>query len=486
MGDTRGRHPGVHQPFATYSHGPVSQSSPALNPVQAYQPYGGDLYGQNAYANQYAHSIPYGNSLPDAIYSHRPTPEASFDSYAGIARTPETPLDPMSRHLSNPASVLMTNGHEERLRLASYNSVGLLLSLAEEYLAVAYQMSSKLDGPRAQSTPKEYYRLVATALGCMETVVTKCRLPAQQEAAVRLRYATILHEETENGMEAEEALSKGIMLADRHKLFALKYSMQHLLARILFGTSAPAAFKYLDGAIKDAEAYQHFPWLYALSFLKYSLHLRVVPVTRQETTSAHTALTKIKLLAEQRGDSALVAFSVVMKAWMCLKASNSHESFEDAQTLLAEARALQERPVVKLAPQIPTMIAFVDLCCYLQRFDPDQASDKLRHVNESLQLIEQASNYLADGSFKIPVLKDDTILPRTKDDIVIAGDRSHVSLMLKWKPKNDIYTVGYLLSGITIISQARPPKDKPEQMLKDGIIKGTRTSTNSMQVQEAN
>ena len=32
------------------------------------------------------------------------------------------------------------------------------------------------------------------------------------EAAVRLRYAAVLYEETENYMEAEEALSKGVWL----------------------------------------------------------------------------------------------------------------------------------------------------------------------------------------------------------------------------------------------------------------------------------
>lgn len=32
------------------------------------------------------------------------------------------------------------------------------------------------------------------------------------EAVVRLRYATVLHEETENMMEAEETLSKGVSL----------------------------------------------------------------------------------------------------------------------------------------------------------------------------------------------------------------------------------------------------------------------------------
>ena len=37
------------------------------------------------------------------------------------------------------------------------------------------------------------------------------RLQPRLEAVVRWRYATILHEETENVMEAEEALSKGVL-----------------------------------------------------------------------------------------------------------------------------------------------------------------------------------------------------------------------------------------------------------------------------------
>lgn len=36
------------------------------------------------------------------------------------------------------------------------------------------------------------------------------KLKPQREVAVRLKYATVLYEETENAAEAEEALNKGV------------------------------------------------------------------------------------------------------------------------------------------------------------------------------------------------------------------------------------------------------------------------------------
>lgn len=42
------------------------------------------------------------------------------------------------------------------------------------------------------------------------SIVQNWRLEPLLEAKVRLRYATVLHDETENSMEAEEALSKGV------------------------------------------------------------------------------------------------------------------------------------------------------------------------------------------------------------------------------------------------------------------------------------
>lgn len=40
----------------------------------------------------------------------------------------------------------------------------------------------------------------------------------------------------------------------KHRLLDLKYSMQHLLVRVLYSTKPKASLKSLDGIIKDVEA----------------------------------------------------------------------------------------------------------------------------------------------------------------------------------------------------------------------------------------
>ena len=61
----------------------------------------------------------------------------------------------------------------------------------------------------------EYESLVSTGLGCLEAAIQSNRLSPRQEARMRLRYAAILREETDNLMEAETALTKGITICDK-------------------------------------------------------------------------------------------------------------------------------------------------------------------------------------------------------------------------------------------------------------------------------
>jgi hypothetical protein len=61
----------------------------------------------------------------------------------------------------------------------------------------------------------EYQGLIATGLGCLEVALKKMRLAPRLEARIRLRYAGVLFDETENYMEAETALSHGILLCEQ-------------------------------------------------------------------------------------------------------------------------------------------------------------------------------------------------------------------------------------------------------------------------------
>lgn len=131
----------------------------------------------------------------------------------------------------------------------------LLIDLAEEFFDAAYGRSSEGRPGRREKDLNCFYKLIATGLGCLEVVLKQWRSALQPavEAAVRLRYASVLFAETTNSIEAEEVLSKGISQCDKLRLMDLKYNMQHLLARVTFATNPKAAIKYVGAAIKDAE-----------------------------------------------------------------------------------------------------------------------------------------------------------------------------------------------------------------------------------------
>ena len=104
----------------------------------------------------------------------------------------------------------------------------LLLSLAEDYFAAAHGEGSMAAMLQRDKHADHYYKLIATGLGCLEAVLKvdlsqtylkktskNCqnwRLQPRLEAATRLRYASILYQETENYIEIEEALSQGVCL----------------------------------------------------------------------------------------------------------------------------------------------------------------------------------------------------------------------------------------------------------------------------------
>lgn len=86
----------------------------------------------------------------------------------------------------------------------------MLLSAADEYVAAARGMSSVVVRDRKEADQRQYYKLMATAMGCMEAVLKKFNLSPRDEARLRLRYASLLIEETDNTAEIDDALSKGV------------------------------------------------------------------------------------------------------------------------------------------------------------------------------------------------------------------------------------------------------------------------------------
>lgn len=340
----------------------------------------------------------------------------------------------------------------------------LLLSLADEYIAAA-----RSQGPLASiehdTKLQQCYKLLAAGLRCMEILIKQFKLQPQLEASVRLRYASILHDETQNMIEAEQTLSDGIKLCDRYRLFDLKYNMQHLLSRVLFDGSPRASLKFLDRVIEDAEAYGHSAWVYAFRFLKSSLFLRTS--SHQDILSAHAQLKNISALADTLGDKAIHALSSTLEALIYLRESSSVESLEQAQRALATARSLQFDPKVGIISQIVVLTNIVDLCCSLQHFDPSQAVSKMQAMQTSLETQNDA--WQADGSLLVPV-HSQTASRSPNGSGIVRGDISGSLLVnFSWTPQNDIYALGYMLSSLAIAHRNTSDGLRSEQMLKEGL-----------------
>lgn len=95
------------------------------------------------------------------------------------------------------------------------DTVQIMVAVAEECLgkarAAAHDIAMSPDDARVD----EYQSLITTGLACLEASLQSSRLNPRQEARMRLRYAAVLLEETDNLMEAETALAKGLTLCER-------------------------------------------------------------------------------------------------------------------------------------------------------------------------------------------------------------------------------------------------------------------------------
>lgn len=342
----------------------------------------------------------------------------------------------------------------------------LLLSMADEYFAAAYGRGSSTDIIRREAETQEYYKLIATGLGCLEALLKHYKLAPEREAIVRLRYATVLYEETENTMEAEEALSKGILICDRYKYFDLKYNMQHLLARVMFQKNTKAAFKFLKRVMAEAQAYQHIAWVYAFRFLLVSLHLELA--SHQDFTAALTQLHAITLQAHDPGDEAILATATTMQALIYLKDLGDLEGFEQAQRALATARSLQLDPAISNLPQLTVFTSFVDISCHLQRFDPTQALSSMQNMQNEVPKIVDGDKGGSDGLFAIPMSSTNMPPSKSENGVIRRKSDGSLVLMLDWMPPEDIYNVGFLMSGIAMAHKNTTDGQKSEKMFSHG------------------
>lgn len=338
--------------------------------------------------------------------------------------------------------------------------------MADEYITAAHNVAAKVAHLQDRQRNEEYYQLMATGLGCMDAVLKKFKLHPRAEANLRLRYATLLHEETENPEEAEKVLSKGIQLAEKHRLFDLKYSMQHLLARTLFETRQKAALKLLDKIIPDVEAYSHTAWIYAFRFLRATLSLQTF--SHSEALAAIQHLRVICDLSRGR-DRAIFVTSATMQAMAHLRISGM-DSVEQAQQAIAAARSEQLDPSLQELPQVTALISFMDLVCFLQMHnEPDQITAKMNSMNQNMDQSRPEIKWSSNGSFGVPLAqKSDGQTTQETGGIFHKKHDGTDALMFCSLPRDELYSVAFLLSSLASFHR-NGASEKTDKFANEGL-----------------
>ena len=320
----------------------------------------------------------------------------------------------------------------------------MLLSAADEYIAAARSMGSLVVREKREVDLRQYYKLMATAMGCMDAVLKDFTMLPRDEAKLRLRYATLLVEETDNTTDIDEMLSKQISLCGRCRLQDLKYATLHLQARYQFKTNHRAALKALDKPISEAETFQHIAWVYAFRFLKVSLTLQIPG--RVETVPALQQLHAILAHAERRTDRAVYVACSVLEAMVHLR-SGALDRLEQAQRAMAAARSLQLQVSAKQLGLFGTLLDIIDIACGIQYGMPNNKRSTAL-IETLLDRSDKALNY-EDGVFTVLVERSHGgNLTFDTGGVFRKSADGRDELVFAWLPREDLRTLCFHICAL--------------------------------------
>ena len=351
-----------------------------------------------------------------------------------------------------------TNGNSRRARAENPDSATVLLTLADEYFTAA----KKLD-----NDTEDYFKLIATGLGCLESVLNNTKIAALREAQVSLTYAQILYDETENYDDAERVLTKAIDLCERNKYIDLKYQLQLLQALVLYESKPKAAIKNLLTVIEEVQAYKHNAWEYALRFQLAMLYLSTGNI--RDIHSGIQQMEQVATIADNHTDHAVVVFAAILEAMLHLMTSTS-DAILFAQRALAKARAMQLDPVVGDLAQLEVAIELVDLCCSLRESDHEQGDPKRRRLHEVFSKVRDDQSWVDSGSkLFLPLnnlslrgvqLQDGGLLSKRGDDY---------GLTFSWLDVGDAEALGFLVSASNLTTKNTTDGGRSERFLGEGM-----------------
>ena len=191
--------------------------------------------------------------------------------------------------------------------------------------------------------------------------------------------------------------------------------------------------------------------------------------THLDTLSAISHLKIVSDVSKRHGDKAILTMATTLEAMTYLRQSNNTENIEQAQRALAVARSQQLDPAVSSLPQLAAFVQCVDLCSTLQRLDPGQAVLKMHALQTTLESLPERHSLTEEGLFAISIAHTGSSATKSSTGVVRSMSDGSTELIFNWMPREDVYTLGCLLSGIAITHRNTTDGQKAEQMLKEGL-----------------
>ena len=185
--------------------------------------------------------------------------------------------------------------------------------------------------------------------------------------------------------------------------------------------------------------------------------------------SALNHLHNIFATSQKHSDAAVGAIASSLEALIYLQESDGAESIEQAQRAIALARRSQLDPAVGDSPKLVALTHFVDLCCTLRRFEPSQAMAKMQAMQATLEALREGSSLGDENSFYIPIDHTAGMDPRSRNGVIRSSSDGTQLLNFDWIPTQDIYSLGFLLSGICVAHKNTSDGQKSESMLHEGL-----------------
>lgn len=333
----------------------------------------------------------------------------------------------------------------------------IILTLADEYIEAARNLEERTE---------DYHILMSTALGCLKVTLENSKLPPLRSAQISLKYAQLLHDETENIDEAAIVLTKSIDLCERMKFLDLKYAMQLLLAKVLFRSKPKAAIRDLESMIQDIETYRHTAWEYP--FRLQAVFFLLESRSHHNIHDALQHLEKIQTAANGHADRAVYTFAAILESLLHLRSAGP-ESLIHSQQALAKARSHQLNPDVEAHPQISVMMEFIDLMWSLNgAIDPEVLDKKRSNLKDALYASIDGEAWAKDESTWLRVnTKSLKGVPTQVGGLIHEQGGRHY-MVLSWLGKRELESLGFLLTGAALVPQNHNAHGKAEKFMSEG------------------